>query len=165
MGQEVWRKDCEGEKEESEEKEKKMIVYTGGTFDVLTVGHIDLFKWCRKIAGKKGKVIIALNTDSFVKRYKGKTPSMCFGDRKALLEALQGLVDLVITNKKGEDSKPAILQARADVIIVGSDWLKKDYMKQMNFTPEWLEKHRIALMYIPRYIDISSSRVKERIRK
>jgi len=139
-----------------------MIVYTGGTFDVLTVGHIDLLKWCRRIAGN-GKVVVALNSDEFVSRFKGKT-TMCYDDRKQLLEALKTLVDEVIPNGGDEDSKPTILKVMPDVIVVGSDWLKKDYMKQMSFTPQWLEENSIALIYIPRHLDISSSKVKEKIR-
>ena len=140
-----------------------MIVYTGGTFDVLTVGHVDLFRWCRKIAGKDGRVVIALNSDEFVSRFKGE-PTMSYEDRKALLEAIRDLIDEVIPNTGDEDSKQTILKVKPDVIVVGSDWLKKDYCKQMSFTPEWLEKNKIALMYIPRYLDISSSKIKEKIR-
>ncbi len=141
-----------------------MIVYIGGTFDVLTPGHIDLFKWARLVAGKEGKVVVALNTDEFVARFKKHRTIMCFEERKALLSALGGLVDEVITNTGCEDSKISILKAKPDIVIVGSDWLRKDYCKQMSFTPEWLEKHHIALMYIPRCLDISSSKIKERIR-
>ena len=89
---------------------------------------------------------------------------MCYDDRKQLLEALKTLVDEVIPNGGDEDSKPTILKVMPDVIVVGSDWLKKDYMKQMSFTPQWLEENSIALIYIPRHLDISSSKVKEKIR-
>lgn len=140
-----------------------MIVYIGGTFDVLTPGHVDLFRWARKIAGKDGKVVVSLNTDEFVARFKGHGATMGFDERKELLNALH-LVDEAITNTGNEDSKPTILKAKADVVMVGSDWLRKDYCKQMSFTPEWLEKHKIALIYIPRYLPVSSSQIKERIK-
>lgn len=141
-----------------------MIIYLGGTFDVLTPGHVDLFRWARNMAGTNGKVVVALNTDEFVARFKKHSTTMCFEERKALLEALTGLIDEVITNTAGEDSKPTILKAKANVVMVGSDWLGKDYCKQMQFTPEWLEKHRIAVMYIPRNLPVSSSQIKERIK-
>lgn len=141
-----------------------MVIYTGGTFDILHIGHIDLFKWCRKVAGKDGKVVVSLNTDEFIEKYKGKTPIMCFADRKALLSSLSEVIDSVIPNIGGADSKKAIMKVKPDVIVIGSDWLKKDYFKQMGFTPEWLEKHKIALMYIPRYIDMSSTKIKDKIK-
>ena len=89
---------------------------------------------------------------------------MSYKDREALLSSLHGLVDSVIPNIGGTDSKKSILKVKPDVIVVGSDWLKKDYCKQMSFTPEWLEKNKIALMYIPRYLDVSSTKIKERIK-
>lgn len=141
-----------------------MIVYTGGTFDVLHVGHIDLLNWCRLLAGDKGQVVVALNTDEFVHRYKGKPPAMNYDERKAVLTALRGLVDRVIPNMDGEDSKPTILEVEPDIIAIGSDWLRKNYMEQMKFSAHWLEEQRIALVYVPRHISMSSTLIKERIR-
>lgn len=140
-----------------------MIVYTGGTFDVLHVGHIDLLNWCRELAGVGGKVILSLNTDSFIAQYKSKPPVFSYEERKATILAFRGLVDEVVPNAGGADSKPAILSVRPDIIAIGSDWMRKDYCAQMNFTPEWLEEHRIALVYVPRHINMSSSQIKERI--
>lgn len=141
-----------------------MIVYTGGTFDVLHVGHIDLLNWCRDLAGSDGKVVVALNTDEFIHRYKGQLPVMTYEQRRDALLAIRGLVDEVIPNIDGEDSKPTILSVVPDIIVVGSDWLRKNYMEQMKFDIDWLEEHRIALAYIPRHIAISSTLIKERIR-
>ena len=141
---------------------ENLNVYSGGTFDVVHRGHLDLLKWCRLIAGS-GKVTIALNTDEFVEQYKGKRPTIPYEDRKEMLEAFSSLVDEVVANEGGSDSKPAILKVKPDVIVIGSDWLIKDYCKQMNFTPEWLEEQRIALLYIPRHLPISSTKIKENV--
>ena len=140
-----------------------MKIYTGGTFDCPHVGHIDILRWCRNLAGN-GRVIVSLNTDEFVERFKGHKPTMCFEDRKTMLLAFKELVDEVVTNEYGQDSKPTILKVKPDIIVVGSDWMKKDYFKQMSFTPEWLEEHKIALCYIPRYLEMSTTLIKERIR-
>lgn len=141
-----------------------MIVYTGGTFDVLHVGHIDLLNWCRVLAGKDGQVVVALNTDEFIHRYKGTPPVMTYDERKAVLLALRGIVDRVVANMNGEDSKPTILSVEPDIIAIGSDWLRKNYMEQMKFSPNWLEEQRIALVYVPRHISMSSTLIKQRIR-
>jgi cytidyltransferase-like protein len=139
--------------------------YSGGSFDVIHRGHLDLLEWCRQIAGKKGEVVIALNTDDFIERFKGKKPIIPYEDRKALLEAFTSLVDRVIENTSGEDSKPAIMEVKPDVIVIGSDWLMKDYCAQMNFTPQWLEEQKIALAYVPRHLPISSTQIKEKIKE
>lgn len=143
------------------EKEKEMKVFVGGVFDILHAGHIDLFRWCRAVAGPTGKVIVGLNTDEFTTKYKGK-PVMCYKDRKTLLESLTGFVDEVVPNE--EDVKATVIKVKPDVVVVGSDWLKKDWLKFMHFTPEWLEKNRIAILYIPRNLSISTTQVKERIK-
>jgi cytidyltransferase-like protein len=143
-----------------EKKTKGLVCYVGGTFDMIHRGHLDLLEWCRRLAGDDGVVYVALNSDDFVERFKGRAPITSFEDRKAILEALEGLVDTVIENIGGEDSKITIMQVKPDIIVVGSDWLKKDYCKQMSFTPDWLEENRIALAYIPRHLDISSTKIK-----
>ena len=125
---------------------------------------MDLFKWCRILAGENGKVIVSLNTDEFIAEFKGKPPIMSYQERKAVIEAIR-YVDEVIPNEGGVDSKISILKVKPDMLVVGSDWLKKDYCKQMGFTPEWLEQQHIALTYIPRYIQISTTQIKQRIRE
>jgi len=142
-----------------------MRVYTGGTFDMIHRGHLDLLEWCRAFATESGEVIVALNTDEFVEQYKGTRPIIPYEDRKAMLEAFTSLVDVVIENTGGEDSKPAIMDVKPDIIVVGSDWLMKDYCAQMNFTPEWLEEQKIALAYVPRHLPVSTSKIKERVKE
>lgn len=140
-----------------------MLVYTGGTFDALHVGHIDLLNWCRRLAGD-GEVIVSLNTDEFIQQYKGKPPIFTYEEREAVLLAINGLVDRVVPNTGGADSKPAIMAIKPDIIAIGSDWMRKDYCAQMGFDVDWLEEQRISLVYIPRHINMSSTQIKERIK-
>ena len=136
-----------------------MRALTVGTFDLGHYGHADLFSWCRSVANE---VVVGVNTDDFIKRYKGKPPVLSYDERVGIIQAFRD-VDEVLPNEAGEDSKPLILRVAPDIIVIGSDWMKKDYMKQMNLTPEWLEEQRIALMYIPRHIKISTSDIKARL--
>jgi glycerol-3-phosphate cytidylyltransferase len=138
-------------------------VYTGGTFDLFHVGHLNLLKRCREIAGWTGQVIVSLNTDEFIYKYKGKNPVIQYEDRKAILESCK-YVDLVMENYGQEDSKKSILLAQLiDVVAIGSDWARKDYYKQMNFDQDWLDSQRISLIYIPYTSGISSTQIKEKI--
>jgi cytidyltransferase-like protein len=105
--------------------------YTGGTFDVPHVGHANFLRQCKRIAGKKGKVVVALNSDDFVKEFKGKAPLFSFEERKALLANLE-YVDEIVENIGGADSKPAILKAKPDMIVIGSDWAKKTIIHRCN---------------------------------
>lgn len=138
-------------------------VYTGGTFDLFHVGHLNLLKRCHEIAGENGQVIVSLNTDEFIQKYKGKPPVICYEDRKTILEACR-YVDCVIENYGGEDSKESIVLAQLiDIVAIGSDWARKDYYKQMNFTQDWLDEQGISLIYIPYTKGISSTQIKTKI--
>jgi glycerol-3-phosphate cytidylyltransferase len=139
-----------------------LIVYTGGTFDLFHAGHVNFLKRCKEIAGELGSVVVSLNTDEFIKEYKGKPPIVSFSDRMAVLKACQ-YVDQVIANSGGADSKPTILQVSPNIIAIGTDWAKKDYYKQMQFTQDWLDEKDISLIYIPYTKGISSTEIKTRL--
>jgi glycerol-3-phosphate cytidylyltransferase len=135
-------------------------LYTGGTFDLFHYGHVSFLKKCKMIADH---VTVALNTDEFVLSYKGQKPVLSFVERELSLKS-SGLVDSVISNFGGHDSKPAILLASPDILAVGDDWAHKDYFKQMQFTEEWLEENEIVLVYLTYTKTISSSEIKARIK-
>jgi hypothetical protein len=49
------------------------------------------------------------------------------------------------------------------MIAIGDDWAHKDYYKQMQFNQEWLDRHKIVLVYIPNPGLISTSELKRRL--
>jgi len=63
-----------------------MILYTGGTFDLLHYGHMNFLKQCSKISDR---VIVSLNTDEFIFKYKNKYPIMTYDERKRSLEGVR----------------------------------------------------------------------------
>lgn len=134
-------------------------VYTGGTFDLFHSGHVKFLRRCAEI----GHVTVALNTDEFIESYKGKPPIISYRDRLEVLSACR-YVDRVIPNEGGADSKPSILKASPDIIIIGSDWARKDYYKQMQFDQDWLDDLGIGLAYIPYTAGISSTDIKGRLK-
>lgn len=140
-----------------------MIIYTGGTFDLFHAGHVRLLKRCKELAGTPGEVVVSLNSDEFIREYKGKSPICSYEERKEALESCR-YVDRVIENVGGADSKVAISQVSPDLIVIGSDWAKRDYYSQMQFTQEWLDELGIGLAYIPYTPGVSSTEIKARIR-
>jgi cytidyltransferase-like protein len=123
-----------------------VLVYTGGTFDRLHEGHRELFAFGRHLAGR-GAFVVGLNTDEFVARYKHRVPSQSFAERSA---ALEGLVDFVIPNVGGEDSRRAIDAVQPDIVLIGSDWHARDYLGQLGLDFDWLHERFIVLGYAPR---------------
>jgi glycerol-3-phosphate cytidylyltransferase len=139
-----------------------MIVYTGGTFDILHFGHINFLKRCRDIAGINGKVVVSLNPDDFIAKYKGNPPVMTYAEREQSLRQIP-YVDEVIPNEGGADSKIAIEKIMPDIIVIASDWARKDYYKQMGFTQDWLDERNICLCYVPYTQGISTTEIKKRL--
>jgi glycerol-3-phosphate cytidylyltransferase len=136
----------------------KPIVYTGGTFDLPHPGHYRLLER----AAQFGKVVVGLNTDEFIYNYKGKSPVLTYQEREEILLACKW-VDRVVPNVGGEDSTISIEMVKPDYIIIGSDWARKDYYKQMGFTQDWLDARGIGLIYVPYTVGISSTEIKKRI--
>lgn len=137
-------------------------LYTGGSFDLFHAGHIAFLKFCKELVGETGAVVVSLNTDEFIKAYKGKGLVMNYDERRIMLEACR-YVDWVIPNTGGADSIPAIEDTQPNIIAIGSDWARKDYYKQMGFDQDWLDEHDISLIYIPYTPGISSTDIKARL--
>lgn len=131
----------------------------GARFDLFHAGHVDLLRRCSDL----GLVVVSLNTDEFINKYKGKSPIHTYEEREEVLLSCK-YVHSVIPNRGGQDSKPAILDVRPDYLAIGSDWAGRDYYKQMDFTQEWLDEQDITLVYIPRIRPMSSTLVKERVK-
>lgn len=134
------------------------LVYTGGTFDLFHSGHAAFLARCAEL----GEVIVALNTDEFIEAYKGKPPVMTYTEREQVLLSCRS-VTAVIPNWGGADSKPAIETVKPNLIVIGSDWAKRDYYAQMGFTQDWLDQRGIGLCYIPYTQGISTTAIKARL--
>tara|TARA_Y100000389_G_C17438660_1_gene507150 strand:- start:875 stop:1303 length:429 start_codon:yes stop_codon:yes gene_type:complete len=136
------------------------ILYTGGTFDLFHYGHTNFLRQCSKLADK---IVVSLNTDEFIQEYKGKTPIMTYAEREQSLRDCKYVYN-VVPNSGGADSKPTISQVKPDIIAIGTDWAKKDYYKQMQFTQEWLDDNDILLVYLAYTEGISTTELKKRIK-
>lgn len=142
-----------------------MIIYTGGTFDLFHYGHVNFLRECHQLCtNTRPYIYVSLNTDWFIERFKGKPPIMSYNERRIVLEGCR-YVDKVIPNTGGHDSKIAIRRVKPDFIIIGDDWLDKDYMKQMDFDEDWLSSMGIELVYVPYTREISSTEIKKRCKK
>jgi len=138
-------------------------VYTGGSFDLYHWAHAEFLKRCKDLSGQDGEVIVSLNTDEFIKAYKGKGLVMTYEERrKALLSCRY--VDDVVANLGGADSKLAIELVKPDLVVIGSDWARRDYYAQMQFDQDWLDERGITLCYVPYTQGISSTDIKSRLR-
>ncbi len=147
-------------------------VLTIGTFDLYHAGHVDLLRRCRQLAGSDGKVIVGLNTDQFIKQYKGSPPIVSFQDRETVLFTSQFVDDVLpnTQNDPGVSIEPLLAEVRKwygstrerIVLAVGSDLAAKDYYEQIGVDPAvLLEILKVDLVFLPRPAGgISTSRIK-----
>jgi glycerol-3-phosphate cytidylyltransferase len=129
-------------------------VLTLGTFDLFHHGHVALLRRCAAL----GYVVVGLNTDSFVYRYKGSLPVIDYIGREAVLDAC-AYVSAVVPNDQHDGSIRDVLDAvHPDLIVVGSDWRDRDYLRQLG-----LDEEPCPILYVPYTVGISTSAIKERV--
>ena len=125
------------------------IVLTYGTFDLFHIGHLNLIKKLRNIAGVDGKVIVGVSTDEF-NNIKGKKSIIPFKDRAEIVKNIKG-VDIVIPEKNWEQKVDDIKKYNVDIFVMGDDWKGKfDYLKDY-----------CEVRYLPRTKGISSTFLKK----
>lgn len=134
--------------------------YCGGTFDLLHPGHVRFFRWAHETFGS---LVVALNRDEFVTRYK-TAPAQTYAERFEMVSSCR-YVDYVVCNTGDEDSKPAILAApRPTHIVNGSDWTRERLMKQMGLTQSFLHQCGLEISLCPLPRQFSTTELKKRIR-
>jgi len=136
----------------------KARVLTVGVFDLYHEGHLQLFIE----ASKLGDLFVAVNSDEFVERYKGKKPIIPLNERIDMVRSCK-FVRHAFENYANEDLRPLIEKNEPKYLVVGSDWLDKDYFKQTKLDTNFLNSHNVTLVYVPRSINQSSSNIKRKI--
>ncbi len=98
------------------------IVFTNGCFDILHHGHIDYLSKAKSLGDI---LIVGLNTDSSVRRIKGKNrPLNSETARAAMLAALRFVDAVVLFN---EDTPEELIKTvLPDILVKGSDYKKDD---------------------------------------
>lgn len=102
--------------------EKKNIVFTNGCFDILHVGHVDYLEKAKALGDA---LIVGLNSDSSVRKLKGKArPVVSQLNRARVLSALESVDFIVIFS---EPTPINLIKAvKPDVLVKGGDWAVKD---------------------------------------
>lgn len=96
----------------------KTVVFTNGCFDLMHAGHATYLEFARR----QGDVlVVGLNTDASVRRYKGdKRPVVDERNRARLMAALE-CVDFV-TWFDEDEPKALIAELQPDVLVKAEDW-------------------------------------------
>ena len=101
---------------------EEKIIWTNGCFDILHVGHIELFKYAKSLGSK---LYVGIDSDEKIKKDKGKDrPFNKLSDRIKVLESIK-YIDKVFSFGNTEGLDTLILMHNPYVLIVGSDWQGK----------------------------------------
>jgi D-glycero-beta-D-manno-heptose 1-phosphate adenylyltransferase len=99
-------------------KAGKKVVFTNGAFDLLHAGHVTYLEFAR---GQGDVLVVGLNSDSSVRRYKGdKRPINKQADRAKVLAALECVDHVVIFNE--DEPAKLIAELLPNVLVKGADW-------------------------------------------
>lgn len=136
---------------------KSNEVLTIGTYDLFHWGHMDFLKRCRSL----GRLTVGVNTDDFAGTFKAR-PIMNQDERMHSLDTAG--YNTVLNSTSGRE---LIEEIMPDVLAVGSDWARKDYLHQIDVDQDWLDERNIILAYVPyvQVMPISSTEIKRRIRE
>ncbi len=103
-------------------KRGRKIVFTNGCFDILHKGHVKLLEKAKSLGDI---LVVAVNSDTSVKKIKGPDrPLNNQADRAAIVAAL-GFVDFV-TFFSEPTPENLIEKLTPDILVKGGDWKKKD---------------------------------------
>jgi glycerol-3-phosphate cytidylyltransferase len=140
-----------------EDENKKIIGYTTGVFDMFHIGHLNIL---RRAKEQCDYLIVGVSTDECVQSYKHHLPVIPFAQRAAIVEAIK-YVDEVVPQITMD--KTAFLQQRHfDVMFHGDEWKGTDLY--VGYEKEF-SKYGAVIKYLPHTDGISSSQLREKIKK
>lgn len=132
------------------------LVFTNGCFDLLHLGHVDYLEKARNLGDR---LVIGLNTDDSVSRFKGpERPLQDQTSRARVLAALQFVDAVVFFNE--DTPLNLISELLPNVLVKGSDYLAEnivgaDVVKKAGGKVETID-------FVPGY---STTRIVEKIKK
>jgi rfaE bifunctional protein nucleotidyltransferase chain/domain len=98
------------------------VVFTNGCFDIIHLGHVDYLEKARNLGDK---LVLGLNTDDSVSRFKGpERPLQDQHSRARVLAAFQ-FIDLVVLFNE-DTPLNLISELLPDILVKGSDYLTEN---------------------------------------
>jgi D-glycero-beta-D-manno-heptose 1-phosphate adenylyltransferase len=136
--------------------EGRKVVFTNGCFDILHLGHVDYLEKARALGDK---LVLGLNTDDSVSRFKGPDRPIQDQNSRAHILASMQFIDLVVFFNE-DTPRDLISELIPDVLVKGSDYLAEnivgaDVVKKAGGVVK-------TIAFVPGY---STTRIVEKIKK
>lgn len=129
-----------------------MRALTIGTFDLFHHGHVRLLER----AAAFGDLTVGVNSDAFVERYKGRPTVDPVSVRADNVRPWASHV--LVNDGPGID---LIRDLRPQLVVIGSDWIGRDYLTQIGTSEGELVTLNVAVVFLPRTPGISTSQLRE----
>lgn len=130
---------------------------TFGVFDLLHFGHFELFRRCKELAGGGGELVVAVQEDAVVTKYKPQAKLVYdWGKRVKMIRALR-YVDKVVPYGDVDES---IKHFDFTTFVVGPDQCHAGFQRAM----QWCRDNGREVVVLPRTEGISTSKLKEMLR-
>ena len=130
---------------------------TVGVFDLLHYGHYELFRRVRELAGESSRVVVAVQEDTVVTKYKPEVRLVYDWETRAKMIRALRYVDEVI---RYGDIDESIKQIDFDTFVVGGDQNHAGFQRAIS----WCRETGKEVVTLPRTGGISTTRLKENIK-
>ena len=125
------------------------IGYAPGAFDLLHIGHLDLF---RQAKSQCDFLIAGVASDEIILEYKGALPVMPLPERLEIIRSIRS-VDAAFPAMTW--NKRQLWEViRFDILFKGDDWKGVEKGKMLETQ---LESVDVEIIYVPRIIETSST--------
>lgn len=135
---------------------KKIVIYTAGSYDLFHFGHLNILLKAKKLGNH---LIVGVSTDALISKYKNLKPIICYKDRVSIIKELK-CVDKVIKQDRFFDIKQ-LKNYHINYIVLGDDWRGKKFPE----LDKCLKELNIKMIYIPYTKRLSTSSIKRKIIK
>lgn len=133
-------------------------VLTIGVYDLTHYGHFELFRRAKELAGPNGELIVGVQDDEHVAKWKPKTHLIYnYEIRKSLIGAIK-YVDRVVRHT---DAYETVKSVDFDVFCVGAEQSHPGFQRAI----AWCETNGKQIYRMPRTNGISTTELKNRIKE
>ena len=126
-------------------------VFTVGVYDLLHLGHINLFKNARALGDE---LTVAVQTDECILKYKPEARMVNSTEKRLFMVSSIRYVDHVITY---EDVDEIVKNVDFDIFAKGPDQIHAGFQRAV----EWCKERGKEVVIIPRTEGISSTMLRE----
>lgn len=137
------------------ETKKKIIGYTTGVFDMFHIGHLNILKRAKE---QCDYLIVGVSTDELCMNYKKKKPIIPCSERKAIIEAIKYVDEVVLQTDR--DKFSAWKKLKFDVMFVGDDWKNSPLFTELE---EKFNQVGVKIVFFPYTKITSSSIIREKL--